>query len=247
MRRKNLLNFADLSIDQKLGMVLCARKFYGADEDNVGFIVELIKNHALGCVQLNANLHEVNKRILDAADYPLLVFNDTERGFPTSTLPKVPLMSLAACDNPAYYRSFARCIARDAKAAGFNVKRTKFLTYTISGVIAAVAGMMRVCMMQQCHPTNMLGMEMNIIAGVVLGGTSMTGGAGTMVGCVLGTLLIVLVENSMILLGIPTTWKSVFVGAVIVIGVAVSAMQVMRAAKAAEKAKVEKFEKEGAR
>ena len=51
----------------------------------------------------------------------------------------------------------------------------------------------------------------------------------------------------MILLGIPTTWKSVFVGAVIVIGVAVSAMQVMRAAKAAEKAKVEKFEKEGAR
>ena len=133
-----------------------------------------------------------------------------------------------------------------AKAAGFNVKRTKFLTYTISGIIAAIAGMMRVCMMQQCHPTNMLGMEMNIIAGVVLGGTSMTGGAGTMVGCVLGTLLIVLVENSMILLGIPTTWKSVFIGALIVIGVGVSAMQVMRAQKAAEKARIQKFMKEGA-
>ena len=106
--------------------------------------------------------------------------------------------------------------------------------------------MMRVCMMQQCHPTNMLGMEMNIIAGVVLGGTSMTGGAGTMVGCVLGTLLIVLVENSMILLGIPTTWKSVFTGALIVIGVGVSAMQVMRAQKAAEKARIQKFMKEGA-
>ena len=132
-----------------------------------------------------------------------------------------------------------------AKAAGFNVKFTKFLTYTIVGAIASVAGVIRVCMMQQCHPTNMLGMEMNIIAGVVLGGTSMTGGAGTMTGCILGTLLIVLVENSMILLGIPTTWKSVFTGALIVIGTGVSALQVLRANKAAEKAKARKFQKEG--
>ena len=134
-----------------------------------------------------------------------------------------------------------------AKAAGFNVKLTKFLTYTIVGVIASIAGVIRVCMMQQCHPTNMLGMEMNIIAGVVLGGTAITGGAGTMTGCVLGTLLIVLMENSMILLGIPTTWKSVFTGALIVIGTGVSALQVLRANKAADKAKAKKFQKEGAR
>ena len=133
-----------------------------------------------------------------------------------------------------------------AKAAGFNVKRTKFLTYTIVGVIASIAGVIRVCMMQQCHPTNMLGMEMNIIAGVVLGGTAITGGAGTMTGCVLGTLLIVMVENSMILLGIPVTWKSVFTGALIVIGTGVSALQVLRANRAADKAKARKFRKEGA-
>ena len=133
-----------------------------------------------------------------------------------------------------------------AKAAGFNVKRTKFLTYTIVGVIASIAGIIRVCMMQQCHPTNMLGLEMNIIAGVVLGGTAITGGAGTMTGCILGTLLIVLVENSMILLGIPTTWKSVFTGALIVIGTGVSALQVLRANRAADKAKARKFRKEGA-
>ena len=90
---------------------------------------------------------------------------------------------------------------------------------------------MRTCMMTQMHPTNMLGMEMNIIAGVVLGGTAITGGAGTLLGCVLGTLLIVVVENSMILLGVPTVWKSVFVGALIIIGTGVSAMQVARANK----------------
>lgn len=127
-----------------------------------------------------------------------------------------------------------------AKAAGFNVKRTKFLLYVIVGMISSVAGLIRVCMMQQCHPTNMLGMEMNIIAGVVLGGTAITGGAGTLTGCMLGTLLIVLVENSMILIGVPTTWKQVFTGALIVIGTGVSAMQVIRANKAADKAKIRK-------
>ena len=50
--------------------------------------------------------------------------------------------------------------------AGFAVRRTKFLLYLFAGVIASVAGIIRVCMMQQCHPTNMLGMEMNIVAGV---------------------------------------------------------------------------------
>lgn len=109
--------------------------------------------------------------------------------------------------------------------AGFKVKQTKFLLYVFAGAIASVAGVIRVCMMQQCHPTNMLGMEMNIIAGVVLGGTAITGGKGTMTGCLLGTLLIVLVENSMILIGVPVVWKRVFVGLLIVIGTAVSAYQ----------------------
>ena len=119
-----------------------------------------------------------------------------------------------------------------AKAAGFNVKRTKMLTYTIVGATSAAAGIMRVCMMQQCHPTNMLGMEMNIIAGVVLGGTAIVGGSGTLFGCMLGTALIVMVENSMILIGIPTVWKDFFVGALIVVGTGISAMQVTRSKKA---------------
>ncbi len=116
-----------------------------------------------------------------------------------------------------------------AHRAGFNTKRTKFMLYVIAGMIASLAGLIRTCMMQQNHPTNMLGMEMNIIAGVVLGGTAITGGAGSLTGCMLGTLLIVIVENSMILIGIPTIWKSVFVGALIIIGTGISAYQVIRA------------------
>lgn len=112
---------------------------------------------------------------------------------------------------------------------GFKVKRTKFLLYVFAGIVASIAGIIRVCMMQQCQPTNMLGMEMNIIAGVVLGGTAIVGGKGTLTGCFLGTLLIVLVENSMILIGVPVIWKGVFVGLLIVIGTAVSAIQSTRA------------------
>jgi len=115
-----------------------------------------------------------------------------------------------------------------AHRAGFRVIRTKFMMYIMVGMIASLAGVIRVCMMQQMHPTNMLGMEMNIIAGVVLGGTAITGGRGTLLGCMLGTLLIVIVENSLILLGIPTSWKSVFTGALIIIGTGVSAYQVIR-------------------
>ncbi|NCB97094.1 MAG: ABC transporter permease [Bacteroidia bacterium] len=114
-----------------------------------------------------------------------------------------------------------------AHRAGFNVIRTKMVMYIMVGMIASLAGVIRVCMMQQAHPTNMLGMEMNIIAGVVLGGTAITGGRGTLLGCMLGTLLIVIVENSLILLGIPTSWKSVFTGALIIIGTGVSAYQVI--------------------
>ncbi|MDD3903460.1 MAG: ABC transporter permease [Sphaerochaeta sp.] len=115
-----------------------------------------------------------------------------------------------------------------AHRAGFGVRKTKFTLYVMVGMIASLAGVIRVCMMQQAHPTNMLGMELNIIAGVVLGGTAITGGRGTLLGCILGTLLIVIVENSLILIGVPTSWKSVFIGSLIIIGTGASAFQVMR-------------------
>ena len=75
----------------------------------------------------------------------------------------------------------------------------------------------------------MLGMEMMIIAGVVLGGTAITGGAGSLTGCMLGTILIVIVQNSLILLGIPTFWQGFALGVLIIVGTGVSAWQVARA------------------
>lgn len=115
-----------------------------------------------------------------------------------------------------------------AERAGFKVRRTKFFLYVIVGVIAALAGMVRTTSMGQMHPTNLLGMEMMVIAAVVLGGTAITGGTGSLTGVVLGTLLIVIVQNSMILTGVPTFWQGFALGLLIIIGTGVSAVQVAK-------------------
>ena len=115
-----------------------------------------------------------------------------------------------------------------AERAGFKVRRTKFWLYVIVGIIAALAGMVRTTSMGQMHPTNLLGMEMMVIAAVVLGGTAITGGTGSLTGVILGTLLIVIVQNSMILTGIPTFWQGFALGLLIIIGTGVSAVQVAR-------------------
>lgn len=112
--------------------------------------------------------------------------------------------------------------------AGFNPKRIKFWLYVSAGVIASLAGLMRTSLMGQMHPTNLLGIEILVIAAVVLGGTAITGGKGSLTGVMLGTLLIVIVQNSMILLGIPTYWQRFFLGALIIVGTGISAIQLTR-------------------
>jgi simple sugar transport system permease protein len=115
-----------------------------------------------------------------------------------------------------------------ATRAGFNVPRTRFWLYVAVGVIAAIAGLVRTSGMGQMHPTNLLGMELMVIAAVVLGGTAITGGTGTLTGAMLGTLLIVIVQNSMILVGIPTFWQGFALGVLIIVGTGISAVQLTR-------------------
>lgn len=111
------LRLEDLTTEQKIGMLLCGRRFEGEDLDTV---LDLVKNHSIGCVQVPANHPEIVKLIKETADYPILVINDMESGFPTSSLPKIPLMSISACNKPEYYHAFARGVVRDAKAAGYS-------------------------------------------------------------------------------------------------------------------------------
>ncbi|WHH60343.1 ABC transporter permease [Petroclostridium sp. X23] len=126
-----------------------------------------------------------------------------------------------------------------AERAGFNVKAIRFGIFVVNGIIAAIAGVCYTVMSMRYLPTEFAGGEMIIIAAVILGGTRMAGGVGTLKGCLLGTLLLTMVSNSLILVGISVYWQKIFIGAIIIIGTAISAMQSNNASKIKTKMKKE--------
>ena len=82
-----------------------------------------------------------------------------------------------------------------------------------------------------CHPNTFSGMDMTVIAAVILGGTKVTGGSGSITGVMLGTMLFVIVNNSLPLMGIPNYWQKFFIGVLIVLGTGIAAFQVSRKRK----------------
>ena len=111
-----LLNINNMTTEQKLSMLLCIRSF---NENDMEFVMEMVKKRAVSCIQANPRKPEQWKKIVEAADYPILVMNDMEQGFPPSNLPQIPVISLAACGKKEYFESFAKGVVRDAKAEGF--------------------------------------------------------------------------------------------------------------------------------
>ena len=115
-----MLTLEQMTPEQKLGRVLCFRNFN--EEDDIEFALELVKNQACGCLQIpfNSKTKELIAKYREAADYPLLIINDMEKGLPLSTLPKIPLISLAAANNHEYNKVFAAAIAKEAKELGYS-------------------------------------------------------------------------------------------------------------------------------
>ncbi len=117
-----------------------------------------------------------------------------------------------------------------ARRIGINVRGVQFFVYVYVGVLAGLAGIIHSSMARVANPFDLVGLELSVIAAVVLGGARLAGGHGTLTGTVLGVTLIVLVRNSLIVLGIPATWQSVAIGVLILIGTGLPAWQAKRAA-----------------
>lgn len=117
-----------------------------------------------------------------------------------------------------------------ARRIGINVRRTQFFVYVYVGMLAGLAGIIHGAMSRMADPFSLVGQELSVIAAVVLGGARLIGGYGTLTGMLLGVTLIVLVQNSLIVIGIPSTWQSVTIGLLILIGTGVPAWQAKRAA-----------------
>ena len=106
-----------------------------------------------------------------------------------------------------------------AEYTGINVKRVIFYVFVISGFMAALAGILTCTRTYSGQPNVGTGAEMDAISAVVLGGTSMTGGVGTVGGTVIGCLVIGIMNNGMNLMGIDSSWQYVVKGVVVLLAV----------------------------
>jgi simple sugar transport system permease protein len=118
-----------------------------------------------------------------------------------------------------------------ARRVGFSVMKIQVILYLIAGMLAAFGGVLHVTLTRSANPQDLLGTELDVIAAVVLGGASIFGGRGSVLGTVLGVLLIQLINNSLILMGIPSAWQRAAVGLLLVIGVGVQALSARRASR----------------
>ncbi|MED7925908.1 ABC transporter permease [Nonomuraea sp. LP-02] len=125
-----------------------------------------------------------------------------------------------------------------ARRSGIRVTRTQLVVYVIVGMMAAVAGMIYMIMGRSANPHELVGTELDIIAAVVLGGASIFGGRGSVLGTVLGVLLIQVINNSLTLAGVPSAWQRTAVGVLLVIGVGVQALAARGTRKARSRVKI---------
>ncbi len=127
--------------------------------------------------------------------------------------------------------------SQSAVRVGIDYTKVKLFVFAYMGFLAGVAAIAQTAYTKAVDPNGLLGVEMMVIAAVVLGGTNIQGGRGSIQGTLLGVLLLAIMQNGMILAHIDTFWQKVVTGAIIVI--AVSYDQISYRRQQAKLAKIE--------
>lgn len=104
-----------------------------------------------------------------------------------------------------------------AERLGYNLRAVHVFVFGYAGFLSGLAGIVHVSSTRLANPFDLVGTELDVIAAVILGGARITGGSGSVVGTLLGVLLVTLINNVLILAGVPSTWQKVIVGAFIVV------------------------------
>ena len=106
-----------------------------------------------------------------------------------------------------------------ARLSGININAVKVAVYMIAGVLAAIGGIMVTSRLDSAQPNAGMSYELDAIAAVVIGGTSLSGGKGSILGTVLGAIIIGVLNNGLVLLDVSPFWQQVVKGFVILIAV----------------------------
>jgi ribose transport system permease protein len=109
--------------------------------------------------------------------------------------------------------------AEATKLSGINVNKWLIIVYTLAGLFIGLAGVMISARLGSAQPATGMGYELQAIAAVVIGGTSLTGGKGSIVGTLIGALIISVLNNGLQIMSIPQEWQNVILGLVILAAV----------------------------
>lgn len=120
--------------------------------------------------------------------------------------------------------------AQAAFLAGINVRRIRVMIFVLAGMMAAISGILLLARLGSGNATAASGLEFDVIAAVVVGGTALSGGRGSMVGTLLGVMVITLIGNGLILLGINAFIQEVVRGVIIVAAVLANIYAIKRGA-----------------
>jgi ribose/xylose/arabinose/galactoside ABC-type transport system permease subunit len=147
----------------------------------------------------------------------------TVRGIPYIVLLLIATFAIFAWLMPrTLFGRYAYAIGSSAKAAqraGVPIARWRIAYYVTSGALAAIGGLVFVARTGNAQPSAALGIELDVITAVILGGTSLTGGRGRVWGTFIGLVLLGVVNNGLILVGVPAVWQQVVKGAILLVAV----------------------------
>lgn len=148
----------------------------------------------------------------------------TMAGFPVIVL--LMLLLVLVFDLAVRHTRFFRqvyFIGANEKAAmlsGIHVNRVRIIAYVLTGMLAALAGVLLASRLMSGTPTAGNGIELQVLAAAVIGGASLRGGEGTILGAFLGVVFVALINNSMTMLAVSIYWQMIVIGAVLVSAVA---------------------------
>lgn len=107
---------------------------------------------------------------------------------------------------------------------GFNLLSLHLFAYGYMGFMAGIAGIVQSYTVQSVAPDSLLGYELTVLASVVLGGASLSGGRGTLFGTVMGVMLLAIIQNGLNLMGVSSYWQTIITGIIIILSISTTAL-----------------------
>lgn len=134
-----------------------------------------------------------------------------------------------------------------ATRIGISKSNIQIFVFTYMGLLTGVSGAIYGAQFGSIMPSTGMGLELSVIAAVVIGGANIFGGSGTVIGTLIGVAIIGVIENGLIVIGVPTYWKSIMVGSIIIIAIIIDMLQRKRLESSVVVVDVMEVEKENER